>query len=221
MTVPARCLSWARRSLMNWFGWQIVYRPSRQHLTSMLLLALIVASLLPIPLLPSFRGVAKDNSVPFPCQDRPCGCRSADQCLKKCCCFSTEQKLTWSKRNGAKEFERQVADAKNRMGNQPPQKGCCSVSQKSKSPPIAANGPTRSQQGFRTASRFQVVIGVVAQHCHGVVQTFSGQAIFVLPPAVALEATADLLCERLSLADSRNGHQSAEPPVPPPRLAVA
>ena len=89
---------------MNWFRWQITYRPSRQHLTSMLLLAVIVASLLPIPLLPSFCDVVKDNSVPFPCQDRPCGCRSADQCLKKCCCFSTEQKLTWSKRYGAKEF---------------------------------------------------------------------------------------------------------------------
>lgn len=40
----------------------------------------------------------KDRSAPFPCQDRPCGCRSAAQCWKKCCCFSHSQKVEWARR---------------------------------------------------------------------------------------------------------------------------
>lgn len=39
-----------------------------------------------------------DTSQPFPCQDRPSGCRSAQQCWTqqcwtRCCCFSNSQKL--------------------------------------------------------------------------------------------------------------------------------
>ena len=40
---------------------------------------------------------AKDGRVPFPCQNRPCGCRSAASCLKRCCCFSATQKSQWAK----------------------------------------------------------------------------------------------------------------------------
>jgi hypothetical protein len=34
----------------------------------------------------SKRLAAKDRSTPFPCMNRPCGCVSAEQCRKKCCC---------------------------------------------------------------------------------------------------------------------------------------
>ncbi|MFM8539850.1 MAG: hypothetical protein ACKOES_17535 [Planctomycetaceae bacterium] len=42
---------------------------------------------------------AKDRSRPFPCRDKPCGCVSADQCFKKCCCHTPAQLLAWAKRN--------------------------------------------------------------------------------------------------------------------------
>lgn len=42
-------------------------------------------------------ATGKDGSVPFPCQNRPCGCRSASGCLKKCCCFTPAQKSAWAK----------------------------------------------------------------------------------------------------------------------------
>lgn len=67
---------------------------------SLLVLSILCALLLPIsvPLVnPADSG--KDTAVPFPCQSRPCGCRSADQCWKKCCCFTNSQKLAWAKEN--------------------------------------------------------------------------------------------------------------------------
>ncbi len=52
--------------------------------------------------LPVVRPVAprgKDKSKPFLCQDRPCGCMSADECLRGCCCFTARQRLAWAKEN--------------------------------------------------------------------------------------------------------------------------
>jgi hypothetical protein len=42
---------------------------------------------------------AKDRSRPFPCRDKPCGCVSAEQCFKKCCCHTPAQLLAWARRN--------------------------------------------------------------------------------------------------------------------------
>src|SRR5437868_1752138 len=45
-------------------------------------------------------GPAKDRSRPFPCQDHRCGCLSAEQCWRSCCCFTNSQKLAWAAEHG-------------------------------------------------------------------------------------------------------------------------
>ncbi|HVU86010.1 MAG TPA: hypothetical protein VHD36_01735 [Pirellulales bacterium] len=55
----------------------------------------------------------KDKSRPFLCQDRPCGCMSADECLRGCCCFSARERLAWARSNDIEvpaELLAQVAD---------------------------------------------------------------------------------------------------------------
>lgn len=54
------------------------------------------AALLPVPL-PTAETPPFD-SVPFPCQGRGCGCKSAKQCWTSCCCHSPAQRLSWAKR---------------------------------------------------------------------------------------------------------------------------
>jgi hypothetical protein len=39
----------------------------------------------------------KDPSAPFPCQDHACGCRSAEQCWRHCCCFTSAERWAWAK----------------------------------------------------------------------------------------------------------------------------
>ncbi|WP_339745681.1 hypothetical protein [uncultured Rubinisphaera sp.] len=56
------------------------------------------ASIIPLPMTVPVTA-EKDRSTPFPCQDRPCGCASAKQCWKSCCCFTDSQKLAWAKAN--------------------------------------------------------------------------------------------------------------------------
>ncbi|MGE3315654.1 MAG: hypothetical protein AB7O26_11105 [Planctomycetaceae bacterium] len=61
--------------------------------TAAMLIVAFVATLVGMPVV---KLPAKDRSQPFPCQDRPCGCASAEQCFKKCCCFSDSQKREWA-----------------------------------------------------------------------------------------------------------------------------
>jgi len=87
------------------------FRRRRRWVTGIALaLYALVVSGLPLPLgavSPQGRSdgvgdqllAAKDRSRPFPCRDKPCGCVSADQCFKKCCCHTPAQLLAWAKRN--------------------------------------------------------------------------------------------------------------------------
>ena len=99
-----------------------------RRLISLLVLLGIVCTYLPLPapaLAPfaplgtvlgsgSGHGIAsvqKDVSRPFPCAQRVCGCRSAEQCWRKCCCFSDAEKVAWADARGVAlpDFVRQSA----------------------------------------------------------------------------------------------------------------
>jgi hypothetical protein len=57
-----------------------------------------VFSLFPIPLI----GAKPKGGQPYPCQHCACGCSSAEQCWKSCCCYNDQQKLAWAKKHGVK-----------------------------------------------------------------------------------------------------------------------
>ncbi len=42
---------------------------------------------------------AKDRSVVFPCMNSPCGCASADQCFRECCCTTLAERLAFARRH--------------------------------------------------------------------------------------------------------------------------
>src|SRR5579862_211934 len=41
-------------------------------------------------------SVYKPSAQPFPCQHHACGCMTAQQCWKQCCCFGAQEKLAWA-----------------------------------------------------------------------------------------------------------------------------
>jgi hypothetical protein len=86
-------------------------------LLSLSVLLGVCAMLFPLPVAPlPPNSPEKDSSEPFPCQNRPCGCRSADQCWKKCCCFNNAQKVAWAKSNNVKVPEFVLVAAKKENG---------------------------------------------------------------------------------------------------------
>ncbi len=79
------------------------WRKVVRRLFSLSVLLGVCALLFPLPVAPlPPNSPEKDSSEPFPCQNRPCGCQSAEQCWKKCCCFNDAQKVAWAKANKVK-----------------------------------------------------------------------------------------------------------------------
>ncbi len=76
------------------FGRGIVRR-----LIGLALLLSVCSSFIPVPM-GIGRSSEKDQSQPFPCMNRPCGCASAEQCWKQCCCFTNAQKVAWATQHG-------------------------------------------------------------------------------------------------------------------------
>lgn len=62
-------------------------------LVCMLLLVLMITGL-PVPL-----TNGKDRSTPFICMESRCGCMTAEQCWKHCCCHTNEEKLAWARKH--------------------------------------------------------------------------------------------------------------------------
>jgi hypothetical protein len=54
---------------------------------------------------------AKDVSSPFPCQQRVCGCMTASDCWKSCCCFTAGQRVQWAREHDAEVPAELVEDA--------------------------------------------------------------------------------------------------------------
>ena len=107
-------------------------------LVSLSVLLGVCAMLFPLPVAPlPPNSPEKDSSEPFPCQNRPCGCRSAEQCWKKCCCFNDAQKVAWAKANNVKvpDFVLAAAKKAENKGNVAPE--VCAASA-----PDACQSPT-------------------------------------------------------------------------------
>lgn len=39
----------------------------------------------------------KKGGQPFPCQDHLCGCQSAEECWRHCCCFTPQERWAWAR----------------------------------------------------------------------------------------------------------------------------
>ncbi|MGC3970299.1 MAG: hypothetical protein QM775_24100 [Pirellulales bacterium] len=65
----------------------------------------------------------------YPCRDHRCGCVSAEQCWKSCCCFSHDEKMAWAERHGVTPPAYVIALAEVRpvSNRSPVRKSCCSA----------------------------------------------------------------------------------------------
>jgi len=83
--------------------------------------------------------IEKDLSVPFPCQDKGCGCADAQQCWASCCCHTDLEKLAWAKRNRVAVPSWFLAQADLSTSAESGCGACCCSEKKSKPQPAAEN----------------------------------------------------------------------------------
>src|SRR5262245_3906062 len=70
----------------------------------------------------------KGRDYPFTCQNRPCGCVTAEECWRgDCCCFTLEQKLAWADQQGIEppDHVRPTVRARQQHQGQPSSNACC------------------------------------------------------------------------------------------------
>jgi hypothetical protein len=75
---------------------RLCWRNLPRKLCSCLTLVTYLVAALGVPMPVSARP--KDHS-PFPCQNHPCGCVTAEQCWRACCCFTAQQRWEWARAN--------------------------------------------------------------------------------------------------------------------------
>lgn len=154
----------------------------------------------------------KDLSEPFPCQHRACGCRSADQCWKRCCCFSNAQKVAWARANRVKPPEYVIASLeREQSAAKCDSTGCChqpSVDKSSTATPV--------EQAASPEDTIYV-IALLAHQCQGHHWYWNALPWSILPVVEMTDRSPQSDNTKLDLSSEKLSTFSQQPPVPPPR----
>jgi len=193
--------------------------------------------------LPTFAATPIDGAA-FPCQGGRCGCNTAEQCWKSCCCHTPQERLAWAEKHGVKPPDYLVAAVQGKTSN----RGCghvrsccaaraassteaCSTSScesttsesttaEPTSGPLPAEPRSNSSADADTSSSPVVWISLIAaQRCRGSVPTWLNVPISLpaTPPIGCLERTL-LVVPFVEVGLPSPPTVSFSPPVPPPRI---
>jgi hypothetical protein len=196
-------------------------RRSRRIISGLLLVWL---GLLQFPLPYAVRAAGttssdKDLSTPFPCMNRPCGCRSAEECWKNCCCTTKAERIAFVLEHG---LEMPAALQEPDESSAAP-KACCS------SKPECASCESHSCDAKRTTCdscqrpkkpvRKGVVLLSAALKCKGLTTMLMQFGGALIPTSCPLPEFVPFAQGFLALVDDLRSGISLSPPAPPPRIA--
>jgi hypothetical protein len=199
--------------------------PSGRTVLAVLAVAAHVLAATGAPLPSSRLAPPEQPSIPYPCQDHPCGCVDSEACWAgDCCCFTLEQKLAWAEARGieppahvrpAVETRKAAAAAA-----KPKKKPCCSEEKDTEPHACCEAGRHTEPEPAAKSGGVRWVAGIFAQKCRG-----GGAAGLLHPePAVppALPATRPAARSPRDFAPATTPvivFTSHRPPTPPPRDA--
>lgn len=197
----------------------------------------VCLAVLPLPVAPPPK-TEKDSSSPFPCQNRPCGCRTADQCWRKCCCFTNAEKVAWAKANDVKipefvlvaatEESNAAKAAKTQVTAQlarPAKCGCQAIAVARSGSTVGdaiccAERPKPPAAAPPVKRGVSYVIGLFAEECHGEHGSISALPLAIPPIDVAVVRNDALLSWSLPPTSEAGAGLSRPPAIPPPRLTA-
>lgn len=185
---------------------------SPRRLTALLLLVVASWMLFPLSLQFSPADKGKDAAVPFPCQNRPCGCKTADQCWKKCCCFTNAQKVAWANSHGVKVPSYVVQAAQTESDKKPLAKACCQREQ----------GCGDATKPAKQSPRSRWTIALDELKCSGIDTSVVGFPV-CLPPVAAIRVVSPHR-DQAAVVQFENRELIPlwrEPPTPPPKIVNA
>lgn len=195
-------------------------RRSRRIISGLLLVWLGLLQF-PLPFAVRAAGTTssdKDLSTPFPCMNRPCGCRSAEDCWKSCCCTTKAERIAFVLEHGLE----MPAALKEPGDDTKAPRACCSKStaaatcqsctQDSKS---SACDACRAKKPVRKG----VVLLDAALKCKGLTSMLMQFGGAVMPTAAPHPKLVPFAQGFLTLLDDLHTGVTLSPPAPPPRIA--
>lgn len=195
-------MSWQRRNRF----WP---RYTRRLTTGLLLVVYLTTctGFLPAP----SRAFKQKSGQPFPCQDHPCGCATAEDCWRHCCCFTAEERWAWAReheveppeyaeRSAAKSWS--TARLRDQVEGHDPAHAGCSRCQSRDPAPIPSRGP----------------VMLAAWRCQGLNAWLSAGAVLPFVPEQTWGLDHPIVDWRLADRDRSPCILPLVPPDPPPRL---
>jgi hypothetical protein len=95
---------------MGFVSHRVFRRSLRRRFVSAMLAAMYVVTAAGIPL-PAGNPTRKSGEL-FPCSDDACGCVSAEQCWRSCCCHSLAERFEWAREHKVRPPEFAIAEAR-------------------------------------------------------------------------------------------------------------
>jgi hypothetical protein len=204
-------------------------RLGRRSARPIVSISLIVAFLSGTSAIPVKVRVLKDRSQPFPCQDNPCGCSSADECWHHCCCHTNREKLAWAREHGVTPPDFVIAAAEKEEKEASPsccQRGHCAhcasaaADHDEHNHAACARCTAKTSKGTDTGLRTVFVISDLARRCAGMPIVWS-----VLSSALPVQIRPVWSFDTRIIGSVVELTTSApavdlSPPVPPPKLGI-
>jgi hypothetical protein len=168
--------------------------------------------------LPVIQG--KDRSEPFPCMDRPCGCKSATQCWKSCCCTTHAERLAWAKSHEIEPPELAVTAAADSSETGKPHRACCTAKHEhdaggQSDEDCLADTIESSKEPEKEPVGFVVISAM--RHCNGLAPLWSFLAAALTPPEGAYYQFDWSVMGWLDLVSEEVSTLGFSPASPPPR----
>src|SRR3954447_2511965 len=94
---------------MGFVSHPLIRRSLRRRLLSAMLAAMYIVTAAGIPL--PAGDLARKSGEFFPCSGCACGCASAEQCWRSCCCHSLAERMEWAREHNVRPPEYAIAAA--------------------------------------------------------------------------------------------------------------
>lgn len=164
----------------------------------------------------------------FPCSGGHCGCATAEQCWRGCCCYTLEQRLAWAERNHVVPPDYVLAQARLDAAKFTRIARTCHAASRSCCRPIAlASVPARGRccarphQGHPVGAN-EADAGVIvlrdALRCSGRDSHAKVGIVSFVPLTAATVLPVEPFSWRLVPERHRYSSATPEPPVPPPKI---
>jgi hypothetical protein len=204
-------------------------RARRRNHTAARWMSVVLYSVLTIGL-PIPAGSMPVTGEIFPCMHHRCGCLSAEQCWRDCCCLSLEERLVWAKENGVTPPEYVLAEERSRglLGSRSkPKCSCCAAvrtrsccESSPKGDCCRAEEQSQKKSHAKASSVDGGIVLLEALKCRGVSDNWMGVGISLPPAAPDRELSKPLVVPCVEIALPFHSWASS-PPTPPPRSDLA